>query len=417
FMALAFCLHFPQLKTWQAVLISLLLASNPVSIYQSLSFYVDGQVASILTLLLLAFLLAFIQSDGISLISIFATLLIGLNLKFTATAYVGLITIGLLAAGFYFVKRTLANIPNIQLVSANRLIGNSQTLSTKPRRFRRLLAVTIAGVFMGMLVAGINPYVTNLINYRNPFYPVWGDSVYNQEYIVGSQMPSNFEGKNRFQKLYLSIFSRSQNTYQKPTGRLKFPFSVTGSEIKAFLTTDIRIGGFGPLYGASTILCGIAMFLLFGANRRSGWIALFLSGLVFASAAINPEVWWARYSPQLWLIPVILSIAALLVKQKRTQLVSYLLMGTLLINLVLVSGAYLVGNFRNTEQFDHILTRLSNRQEKILVYYGPLDATATTLDSYHIQYQVVPVLEQLPCPKPLSPGAYYSFAEACPKSP
>ncbi|MGE5224707.1 MAG: hypothetical protein ACM3PY_19905, partial [Omnitrophica WOR_2 bacterium] len=201
FMALAFCLRFPQLKTWQAVLISLMLAANPVSIYQSLSFYVDGQVASILALLLLTFLLAFIQSDDISLVSIFAILLIGLNLKFTATAYIVLLTIGLLAAGFYLEKRALANIPGIQHLSANGLLGNSQTPSTKSRQFRRLLAVTIAGVFLGVLVAGFNPYVTNLIYYRNPFFPVWGDSVYNQEYIVGSQMPSNFEGKNRFQKL------------------------------------------------------------------------------------------------------------------------------------------------------------------------------------------------------------------------
>jgi hypothetical protein len=44
----SFLLRFQGLPLWLAFLISLLAAFNPVSIYQSLSFYLDGQLMSLI---------------------------------------------------------------------------------------------------------------------------------------------------------------------------------------------------------------------------------------------------------------------------------------------------------------------------------------------------------------------------------
>jgi hypothetical protein len=38
--------------------------------------------------------------------------------------------------------------------------------------------------------------------------------------------------------------------------------------------------------------------------------ALAATALVAASALLDPEAWWARYAPQLWLVPVIVALLA-----------------------------------------------------------------------------------------------------------
>ena len=52
FVTLSLLLRFQFLSWYLAVLISLLVAFNPVSIYQSLSFYLDGQLMSLMVILI-----------------------------------------------------------------------------------------------------------------------------------------------------------------------------------------------------------------------------------------------------------------------------------------------------------------------------------------------------------------------------
>ena len=84
-------LSFPRLKTWEAFLISALIAANPVSVYQSFSYYIDGQVSSIFILLVLLLIKLIKQPDLISITMMGCAIVIGLNIKLTAGAYAALL--------------------------------------------------------------------------------------------------------------------------------------------------------------------------------------------------------------------------------------------------------------------------------------------------------------------------------------
>ena len=47
------------------------------------------------------------------------------------------------------------------------------------------------------------------------------------------------------------------------------------------------------------------------ATRASGATALLIGACLMASSLVHVETWWARYSPQLWLLPLLVAVASL----------------------------------------------------------------------------------------------------------
>jgi hypothetical protein len=387
FTGLSFFLLLPQLRVWEAALLSLSLAANPVSVYQSLSYYIDGQVSSVVILILLLTLLALKRMAWSVLLAISAVSLIGLSIKFTAAAYVVVL---------------LAVMLLTHWIAARKL----------NRWLLALAASAAVGVVLGLLVAGFNPYVTNLARYGNPFYPLYGSSSpFNKDYVISNQMPSNFEGRGQLEKLYISIFSHSQNTHQNSTGPLKNPFSVKKKEIKVFRQADVRIGGWGPYFGALLLLSAPALLLAFLASRRYAVIALGLIAVVFTTSLLNSEIWWARYSPQLWLIPVISAAAVWLGVKGKARLYGYVLLALILLNIVQISRSYLYNNLDETRHVRAVLAQMSASGEDVLVYTGVLDGILVKFDALQVHYSTVATLGELPCPRLLVTGAYYSPLE------
>ncbi len=389
--AFAFLLRSRSLKMWLALLLSFFLAANPVSVYQSLSFYVDGQVSSLFIILVLLIFWSVIDPDIVVLSTIFSAVVIGLNVKFTGTAYAVII----LAA----------------LVVSNWLVNGW-------RKSVPLLITLAAGCIVGVLIVGFNPYVTNTLRHGHPFYPLYGDSGNLKQiyYDMSGQMPLNMKSESQPGKLFISIFSRSQNTYQGTSGPLKNPFTISMGEIKTFGVPDTRIGGWGPLYGAALVTALILLIPLFVLARRNWAIVIGIVGLITITSLLNSEVWWARFSPQLWLIPVVVLIAMFLGDNRTLRLFASPLAVLILVNILLVAGAYLGNNFIQTTKTRAILEKLSLQGEPVLVYYGTLDATATTLARYHIPYQVVDTIDQLPCPTNLTLEVFYSLVNCQSKS-
>jgi hypothetical protein len=80
---------------------------------------------------------------------------------------------------------------------------------------------------------------------------------------------------------------------------------VSPGEIIPFFTPDTRIGGWGPLFGGVLILA--AGMLLIAACTLSPYLRRALPAvLVLAgSILIFPEPWWARFAPQVWVLPFV----------------------------------------------------------------------------------------------------------------
>jgi hypothetical protein len=274
-----------------------------------------------------------------------------------------------------------------------------------------LLIATSVCVF-SVLVIGFNPYVTNFINYGNPLYPTLGDSEYNIQYVMQNQMPSNFIPLSGIEKTFLSIFSPSQNTYGSDSGPIKFPLSITKSELKAFGIPDTRVAGWGPLFGASLIITIFMIIILFLRKSHFRYWWLLITGVILITLMINPESWWARYSPQLWLIPVITLIFFWLTIKLpiMEKSLSYILITLLLLNILMIAGANLYKNINISSYLVNELEIIKNTEQQIYIFDSPLNSIETTLNDKEIPFVVVADPSKLISPRTLLPGVEYSFS-------
>lgn len=273
----------------KALLSAILIACNPVFSSQIQTFYVDGLLNSVITLAIVAAIYLVSAPSPFLQGAVAASLVIALNLKFTAGPFVFVILafIGL----WCFVSR------------------------------RRVAAMQIVvAVSGGLLVGGLiatNPYLTNLHDHHNPFYPLAGEGKVD---ILTSNGGAEFLSQNRFLKLVTSLTSESNNAEPSQTLRsgaavLKIPGVIKSSELKSFYSaTDLRMGGFGPW--ASLAICGAILYVLLAFRRKrfdihsdEFLVVAATIGLV-ASAFIMADMWWARYAPHLWTALVLIVVFA-----------------------------------------------------------------------------------------------------------
>jgi hypothetical protein len=287
--------HIPN--SW-AYPLSVLTALNPVCIVQSTTFYVDGALGSCLAILIFSLLSYDVTRSGRDLVLALCAALLACNLKFTGPVYTALVLLPF-AVGWLLERRVVA---------------------------RELLICGIAASVL--LAASINPYFTNLRDFGSPVYPL------NKWDVMEDQMSAGFLEEHSVKKLLISLtFSNlADRAFDNPaTDERNFtsPFQSRGfEEFKKFGgTADLRIGGFGPFFGitiAVTLLA--ASLLILGPRIGIGFAAVALGTLL--SIAVNPQMWWARLVPQMWLLPILVATAASRSRiTKSLALIIVLLMG------------------------------------------------------------------------------------------
>ncbi|HSR13342.1 MAG TPA: hypothetical protein VLS90_17990, partial [Thermodesulfobacteriota bacterium] len=126
-MGAAFCLSFTFLTGIRALsratacLVSLLIAFNPVSIYQSLSFYLDGQLMSLTVILIATLALIYRNPNRFYYVLLFMTVSILVNVKLTAQVYTVI-----LLSGYVFivwVRRRRDLLPPFSATTAGALLA------------------------------------------------------------------------------------------------------------------------------------------------------------------------------------------------------------------------------------------------------------------------------------------------------
>ena len=184
-------------------------------------------------------------------------------------------------------------------------------------------------------IVGYNPYILNIANGKNIFYPVIGE---NQIDIISEQINKEFRHKNRIEKIFISIFSETEND------RLSYPSLKTPGNFtqKEFLfIPDARIGGFGPFFSLSFTL---SILLLFSKHSNKSLLFLFF---LFISTFVHPESWWARYSPQLWCLPILPLFFSTCFKYNIQKYTDYILIILYFISILIpVYGIYINYTYR-----------------------------------------------------------------------
>ena len=115
--------------------------------------------------------------------------------------------------------------------------------------------------------------------------------------------PPEFLQANRARNLAASIFSRSRAWPIQST--LKAPWQVSRDEWTAFEEPDVLMGGFGPLFPAALVLSLALLAIGVWQGGAAPWTADAVILIIIGSVLPVSACWWARYAPQVWLVPLV----------------------------------------------------------------------------------------------------------------
>lgn len=342
-----------------AAIFALLLACNPVSIYQSLSFYVDGQLGSLLICLAALGVLLYLRYSRYLMIAFSLCMMLTINNKFTAIAYVGMFCIGLVLALYITQKHAVLK--------------------------KMLIAMSVSAV-IGAAVLGFNPYVTNTVRDHNPFYPLAGEDAKD---VVAAFTPTSFMTMNRFEEAVVSYFSRSEgNSTTRDTTTLKTPFTFSMEELQYYGIPDTAISGFGPLFSGVLVLCLIVLILSFLFNIPRTMVVFGILIILLVSVFINYAAWWARYVPQLWLLPFIIALLGFSFEERKViRGLSWLMVGVLFINVAMVSYSYFHLQSDANQNLKRQLQTLKQAEQPVKAYFSYAFSNKNRFDEYGIAYE------------------------------
>jgi hypothetical protein len=359
---------FRTLKRQWVVLLSVLAACNPVSLCQLFTFYVDGLMASLWVIIVCLFILIYRQPSRLLLFTAASAIIIIVNIKLTGAIYAAILGVSYSVWTFWHKKQ-----------------------------YRVDLAICLlAGYCTGVLLVGYNPYITQyaskFLSTGNPFYPSDLETFIPLE----DNAPRNFLSMNWGEKLLTSLLSRSQET--KGPSQYKWPFTVALDEILAFYAPDVRVAGFGPLFGGALLLTAALLLVAIARYRRRMMFAstlLLLLTAILASVVSNPEAWWARFVPQLWLVPL-LAILLIVTVTPRGKLhrLSSIVVVILCINQLLITPPYFGGAIARSALQGQQLSQLKNSGKRIIVMFNRFVSVESRFREWGIVYQSV---DRLPC--------------------
>lgn len=300
-----FSLSVLQVTVLKRLLLALVLTLNPIAISQIYSNYVDGVLGGFLTIEILG-LYQFLRVGGERRIDGIQLILIGAigssSLKFTGVVFSFVLIVFLLVWIFLRCRKTGFLV--------DQSIGSLYL-------DRRVLVV-----FGVLLIVGVvllwNPYLNNILEGRHVFHPVLGAEKI--ENLISGQTRREFYELDQISKLLISVFSQSADhgpwaaTILPP---MKIPFAIYPGELVAFNAIDVRSAGWGPLFGGVLLLL---LVVVLNSKINAEWLFIFFA--VFVVSVINPESWWARFNPQLYVFAV-LQVAFLMEIDRKVAAFSF----------------------------------------------------------------------------------------------
>ena len=335
FLSLHFMLRWFPLSILSAFLLSFVVAFSPVVVGQTLSFYVDGQLA-VFTLLTLYFLCDWVSNleSKVPLVLLGLCLIYLANIKFTGLIY-SLVFLFFAFSWVLWKEREKA----LQMVL-------------------KLSVIMTVAIFL----FGYCTYPRNIIQHGHPFYPIMGKNNEGKE-IAAAQYPKNFFGKNRFEKFYLASFALPN--YTAPKTHPSIPKELfTSNVVKASLPyyrnhQPVEMSAMGPLQAELLILL-VPLFLLSFLFYRKLWIYVLFFGLA-TSCIIQPECWNYRYVPQLLFIYILVIIPVLLSKYWLIKFYGHLLLVGFIISFMFAHIQYYQWNVEKTALLNKSFAALKNK--------------------------------------------------------
>jgi len=345
-----------------AVAVAVVAAANPVVVTQILNSYQDGALASLMTTMI-ACLALWIRTESRAALAVAAAASVGVaSIKLSGPVYV-VVLVGAAAAWMWW-------------------IGGW--------RRQRLAAATAFGTaVVGVILVSGGSYACNAVRHGHPLYPIFGP-----EATAIVEVPPH----DRFQTAAVSMFSRSQltpdvaETVARLESRrtLKVPLTVDAGELEAFRVPNVRIGGLGPLAGG-LLLLGTLLLVVTGIICPS-YALLTVAAIapVVATVLINPYCWFARYVPQLWLIPLLIAVSVLAVRPNRFAIVlAWLVIVLAGANSAAIGVVHAAGVVRHSRELKSRLLELGGRRQRLELDLGAFRSNRARLAELGIDFDEV----------------------------
>ena len=344
---ISFCFVFSSLeilkfKSFSVWFLSIITALSPVAVYQISSFQIDGHIASLTTCLIFLMLRIF-MSKTVKAESILFVVVTGIALS---TAKTSGLFYGTIILGVFALFEAIFN-----------------------RSRKKLLFILIGGVIFAVVGFSLR---------KSAFYEVFDfnrlrsvTSIETPGFGVGGGASSipELTKMNRLEQFFLSAASFTEIMPTAPN--LKPVFWMQRRELRVFedLTPDPRAGGFGPLFSTALLLGGIGCCILIW-NRHFAYLPGWFVFVAAVASSFGSQVWWARWTPQNWLIVVALLMTILAAQAegitfKGVRALAVLAAG---LNVLLITLYYFVGMVKQEKILNRQIQLASDLGNPVPIY-------------------------------------------------
>ena len=264
-------------------MITVMLVANPVALSQIFTAFADGTLYE-LTLILICSLVITLGDRKFTIVLLAgAAMILVCNTK---------------VAGLFFAALAVATWGGLLLFR----YGPTWTMV---RDWHRQIALLAMAGLLAIGFVGWRPYVVNVLEHHRVVYPPPDELGYKPG--AASQVPPNLNAAGRGQKLAALFFARTDMDGGPVS--FKVPGTLDWHELR--MASDTRDGGFGPFFGAATLVA--LAVLAWAAVRRTTprmvyrhrlEVLLGLTAYGVLTTVLFPEPWWARFVPPAWMIPL-----------------------------------------------------------------------------------------------------------------
>jgi len=279
------------------------------------------------------------------------------------------------------------------------LCGLLYTLLTRKSRGRFILLHALVTI-VAVTAFGFNPYVTNTAERGHPLYPIFGSKEYPDVYTQTGEdanelyeTPHNMMGKPLGLRLFYANFGRPDNApYAKAeNAELIWPLSSRISDWEAYRFHETRVAGFGPWFSAILIGALVLLIWLGLLNKKHRWPLILSLAAVCCSILYSKHLWWPRFGPQMWLIPLIPLAFCLAQPLSRKAGTALKLFGLLIAaNGVIVLFIHMQWETSSSLKLRQQLSEIRKTHKPIEIYVGWFEKSMhEKLNAWHIEYRKV----------------------------
>jgi hypothetical protein len=368
-----------KLNIFQRFVCTLALVCSPLVVLQFNGLFLDGQMSSLLLIIISQFFLCYFYPNKFNLFSLGASIIVFENTKTAGLIY------AIIAITVYFI-----------------VIGYNSRKSVN-----KIIKSVLISFVLGSFIFGFNPYVVNTIQKKNPVYP----SLDKKAFDYTENTPKNYLGKSNIEIFTSAIFFKTDSDFSdtKYGGAIiKPPFAVSQDEVEALRIGAIKKGGLGPLFSGAFVvgLMTVAIALYYSIKKSkkndseiyeevkefSSWqIYAIISGTIILSCVLTSTSNTFRYIPQLWLLLGFSLIFAYSQKKFITSSMASLMAIIMFVNIGYCAYGNWIPQFSDTKKTAQILekARESSKIKPLRINFGYQTTTRQRLEAAGVKYEEI----------------------------